>query len=101
MFAEDPSGQSHCAERAEQLERLGKGDTDFLDGNVIKNMRHRMQVTAEIARTRFMNQLTSTGVATFPKAQVRGKSRTEVMKLMRPKLRMAPSRADGRFTRTP
>ena len=41
MFAEDPSGQSHCAERAEQLERLGKGDTDFLDGNVIKNMRHR------------------------------------------------------------
>jgi len=41
MFAEDPSGKSHCAERAEQLERLGKGDTDFLDGNVIKNMRHR------------------------------------------------------------
>src|SRR6266699_2474568 len=41
MFAEDPSGQSHCAERAEQLERLGKGDADFLDGNVIKNVRHR------------------------------------------------------------
>src|SRR6266480_5901349 len=41
MFAEDPSGQSHGAERAEQLERLGKGNTDFLDGNVIKNVRHR------------------------------------------------------------
>ena len=40
MFAEDPSGQSHCAEWAKQLERLGKGDTDFLNGNVIKNVRH-------------------------------------------------------------
>src|SRR5438309_5124335 len=60
-----------------------------------------MHVTAEIARMRFTNQLTSTGVATFPKAQVSGKSRTEVMKLIRPKLRMEPSRADGRFTKTP
>src|SRR6266446_10561065 len=40
MFAEDPSGQSHCAERAQQLEGLGQGDTDFLDGNVIKDVRH-------------------------------------------------------------
>src|SRR6266404_1879776 len=41
MFAEDPSGQSHCAERAQQLEGLGQGDTDFLDGNIIKDVRHR------------------------------------------------------------
>src|SRR5690348_13910959 len=41
MFAENPSRQSQCTERAEQLESLGQGDTDFLDGNIIKNVRHR------------------------------------------------------------
>src|SRR5438270_12015968 len=41
MFAENPGGQSHCAERAQELERLGQGDTDFLDGNVIKDVCHR------------------------------------------------------------
>ena len=40
MFAEDPGGQNQGAERAEQLQRLGKGDTNFLDSNVIKNVRH-------------------------------------------------------------
>src|SRR6266496_2856216 len=100
MFAEDPSGQSHGAERAEQLERLGKGDTDFLDGNVIKNMRHRDAGYGRDRENEIYEPAYLHRVATFPKAQVRGKSRTEVMKLMRPKLRMEPSRADGRFTRT-
>jgi hypothetical protein len=40
MFAEDPSRQSHCAERAQKLERLSQRNADFLDGNVIKNVRH-------------------------------------------------------------
>src|SRR2546423_10737251 len=40
MFAEDPSRESHCAERAQKLERLSQRNADFLDGNVIKNVRH-------------------------------------------------------------
>src|SRR5947199_10100573 len=101
MFAEDPCGQSHCAERAEQLEGLGKGDTDFLDGNVIKNMRHRDAGYGRDRENEIYEPAQLHRVATFPKAQVRAKSRTEVMKLMRPKLRMEPSPTDGRFTRTP
>ena len=83
------------------MERLGKGDTDFLDGNVIKNMRHRDAGYGRDRENEIYEPAHLHRVATFPKAQVRGKSRTEVMKLMRPKLRMEPSRADGRFTRTP
>src|ERR1700747_443212 len=39
MFAEYPSRQSHCAERAQKLERLSQRNADFLDGNVIKDVR--------------------------------------------------------------
>src|SRR4029077_5157262 len=40
MFAEDPNRQSHRAERAQKLERLSQRNADFLNGNVIKNVRH-------------------------------------------------------------
>src|SRR5438477_6062348 len=40
MFTEKSIRQSKCAERTYQLEGLGQGDADFLDGNIIKNVRH-------------------------------------------------------------
>src|SRR6266513_651845 len=39
-FVENPSGERERAERAKELKRLGECDADFLDRNVIQNVRH-------------------------------------------------------------
>src|SRR5439155_25219601 len=40
-FAVNPRRKSHCAGRAEKLERLGKGHADLSDGHIVKDMRER------------------------------------------------------------
>ena len=60
-----------------------------------------MQVTAEMTRMPLTCAPATHGVAIFPNKQVSGRSRTEVKKLMRAKLRMLPIRAAGRLTKTP
>ena len=52
-----------------------------------------MQVTAETIRMMFTRAPTWSGVAIVPNARVSGRSSAEVMKLIKPKLRIGPRRA--------
>ena len=101
-LVKNPGRKRERAERAEQLQGLRKRDADLADGDVVEDMRERdAEHRGDDQDPVDVRAGTCKGVSILPKIQVSGKSMAEVRKLMTPKLRMLPSRADGRFTRTP
>ena len=100
-FVKDPGGKRERTERAEQLQGLRERDADLSDGKIVKNMR---QGDAEHGRSDQNPVHLCVDVqrrVNFAKRPGKRKKHDGGRKLMTPKLRMAPSRAEGFFTSTP
>ena len=90
-FTKNPGGQSKRAKRTKKLQCLREGDADFLNRDVVENVRHgdagdggndkdEIHVSAHMKRGIDLSEQTS-----------ERKSSAEVMTLMIPKLRIEPS----------